>query len=226
MKRGLALALLALATSVVVSAQARGGHASAGASRGGGFHAPSSFGQRGFAGSPSSFGQRGFAGGFSGGGIAFGHHPGFVNGSRGRGFRRGYYPWNGSYWPYYYGPYYGWDYPYDDNDTYDANAYQQSQPVTEPPPDDYYYGNRSFNEARSSPRQAQGPPAPAEEQEPTVLVFRDGHKQEVKNYAIVGQMLWDFSAKGTRKIPLADLDLDTTRKLNDERGVEFVLPKA
>jgi len=38
-------------------------------------------------------------------------------------------------------------------------------------------------------------------------------------------MLWDFTAKGTHKIPLADLDLDTTRKLNDERGVDFVLPK-
>jgi hypothetical protein len=59
-----------------------------------------------------------------------------------------------------------------------------------------------------------------------VLVFRDGHKQEVRNYAIVGQTLWDFSAKGTRKIPLTDLDLDTTRKLNDDRGVEFVLPKS
>jgi hypothetical protein len=58
-----------------------------------------------------------------------------------------------------------------------------------------------------------------------VLVFRDGHKQEVRNYAIVGQMLWDFGANGTHKIPLSDLDLDTTRKLNDERGVDFVLPK-
>jgi len=38
-------------------------------------------------------------------------------------------------------------------------------------------------------------------------------------------MLWDFGAQGTHKIPLSDLDLDTTRKLNDERGVEFVLPK-
>ncbi len=93
-------------------------------------------------------------------------------------------------------------------------------------PDDDRYGDHSYNEQRSSPPpRAQAPAAPEPEQDPTVLVFRDGHQQEVRNYAIVGQMLWDFSAKGTHKIPLADLDLDTTRKLNDERGVDFVLPK-
>jgi len=39
-------------------------------------------------------------------------------------------------------------------------------------------------------------------------------------------MLWDFGAKCIHKIPLSDLDLETTRKLNDERGVDFVLPKS
>jgi len=214
MKRGLALALLALATSVVVSAQARGGHASAGASRGGSFHAPSSFGQRGFAGS--------FSAGHAGGGVTFGHHPGFVTGSHGRGPYRRYYPGVGYYVPYY-GPYYG--YPYSDYDAYDSSAYQQSPPVMDSAPEDYGYGDRSSSDWRNAPRQAQAPPASPEEQDPTVLVFRDGHQQEVRNYAIVGQMLWDFGAKGTHKIPLAELDLDATRKLNDERGMEFVLPK-
>jgi hypothetical protein len=213
MKRGLTLALLMLATSVVVSAQSHGGggHASAGASRGA---------TSGFRGSASS--TRSFAGGIPaqrvGSGTAFGHHPGFVTGSRNRGIHRRYYP--GIVGPYY-GPYYGSYYPYG---AYDSNDYQQNQPVVDSAPDDDRYGDHSYAESRSAPRQAQAP-APAEEQDPTVLVFRDGHKQEVRNYAIVGQMLWDFSAKGTHKIPLADLDLDTTRKLNDERGVDFVLPK-
>ena len=215
MKRGLTLALLMLATSVVVSAQSHGGggHASMGAGRG----ATSGF--RSSAGS-----TRSFAGGVPaqrvGSGTAFGHHPGFVTGSRNRGIHRRYYP--GIVGPYYW-PYYGSYYPYG---AYDSSDYQQNQAVADSAPDDDRYGDHSYNEQRSSPPpRAQAPAAPEPEQDPTVLVFRDGHQQEVRNYAIVGQMLWDFSAKGTHKIPLADLDLDTTRKLNDERGVDFVLPK-
>jgi hypothetical protein len=60
----------------------------------------------------------------------------------------------------------------------------------------------------------------------TVLVFRDQHKQEVQNYAIVGQTLWAFAPQHTQKIPLADLDLSATTKANDERGVDFRLPGA
>ena len=31
----------------------------------------------------------------------------------------------------------------------------------------------------------------------TVLIFRDQHKEEINNYAIVGQTLWNFSPQGT-----------------------------
>jgi hypothetical protein len=62
-------------------------------------------------------------------------------------------------------------------------------------------------------------PAPA-----TVLVFRDQHKQEVQNYAIVGQTLWAFGSARTQKIPLADLNLAATVKANDDRGVDFRVP--
>lgn len=58
----------------------------------------------------------------------------------------------------------------------------------------------------------------------TVLVFRDQRKQEVQNYAIVGQTLWVFTPQHTQKVPLADLDLDATHKANDDRGVDFRLP--
>jgi hypothetical protein len=221
MKRGFALALLTLATSVVVSAQIHGvppSVTSFGPGRGPNPGVPASV---------TSLGPRGFAGTFPNGrfgsGAAFGHHPRFITGLRNREFRRHFFPALVS--PYYY-PYYGWDYPFDG---YDPSAYQQpTQPlvvVVDPKSGDDPYGDHSFNESHSAPRQAQAPPAPAPEQDPTVLVFRDGHRQEIRNYAIVGQMLWDFGAKGTHKIPLSDLDLDTTRNLNDERGVEFVLPK-
>jgi hypothetical protein len=68
---------------------------------------------------------------------------------------------------------------------------------------------------------------PASEPEPaTILVFRDGHQLEIGNYAIVGDTLYNLAGSyKTHKILLADLDLDKTAKLNEERGYEFRLPK-
>ena len=65
-------------------------------------------------------------------------------------------------------------------------------------------------------------PAPAED--PTLLVFKDGHQLEVGNYAVVGSTLYDLTPGHSRKVALADLDLDATRKQNDDRGVVFQLP--
>jgi hypothetical protein len=61
---------------------------------------------------------------------------------------------------------------------------------------------------------------------PTVLVFRDQHKQEVSNYAIVGQTLWTFVPQHKQQIPLADLDIPATIRANDDRGVTFRVPGA
>lgn len=58
----------------------------------------------------------------------------------------------------------------------------------------------------------------------TVLVFRDEHRQEIHNYAIVGQTLWNFAPDHTQKIPLSELDLAATEKANDDRGITFRLP--
>ena len=60
--------------------------------------------------------------------------------------------------------------------------------------------------------------------DPTVLVFRDGHRQQVTNYAVMGQTLYVFDDH-RQKILLRDLDLPATVKVNDDRGVEFQLPK-
>jgi hypothetical protein len=58
----------------------------------------------------------------------------------------------------------------------------------------------------------------------TILLFRDGHRSEIRNYAIVGQTVWVFTEQRARKIPLSDLDIEATRKVNTERGVEVPLP--
>lgn len=65
---------------------------------------------------------------------------------------------------------------------------------------------------------------PGTPQEPTDLIFKDGHKLEVGNYAIVGDTLFDLTPGHARKVALADLDLDATRKQNEDRGVSFQLP--
>lgn len=77
---------------------------------------------------------------------------------------------------------------------------------------------------RSQPAPAQESSNPAPLTPPTVLVFRDQHKQDVQNYAIVGQTLWDFEPQRTQKIPLSDLDVQATIKANDDRGVTFRVP--
>ena len=64
-------------------------------------------------------------------------------------------------------------------------------------------------------------PSPA-----TVLVFRDQRRQEVTNYAISGGTLWVLNDHiAAKKIPINELDLAATTKANDERGVEFQVPK-
>jgi hypothetical protein len=78
---------------------------------------------------------------------------------------------------------------------------------------------------RSDSAAAPAEPAPEPEPlDPTVLVFKDGHKLEVENYAIVGLSIFDLTQGHRHKIALADLDIPATLKANDERGVTFQLP--
>jgi hypothetical protein len=59
---------------------------------------------------------------------------------------------------------------------------------------------------------------------PTVIVFRDQHKEEIQNYAIIGQTLWNFAPQHTQKIPLSDVDIPATTKANEDRGGDFNVP--
>lgn len=61
---------------------------------------------------------------------------------------------------------------------------------------------------------------PQEDKSPaTVFIFKDGHQLETKNYAIMGETLFDFSGKTLKKIQMADIDTAATVKANDDRGV-------
>jgi hypothetical protein len=62
-----------------------------------------------------------------------------------------------------------------------------------------------------------------------ILIFRDGHQEEAARYTIIGNAIYlkaDYYATGSwnRKIPLADLDIPATLKLNQQRGTKFTLP--
>src|SRR5262245_20687080 len=58
---------------------------------------------------------------------------------------------------------------------------------------------------------------------PTILVFRDGHRMEIQDYAIADQTLWIFMGRASTRIPITDLDLKSTSDVNAERGVRFPL---
>ncbi len=77
-------------------------------------------------------------------------------------------------------------------------------------------------EAAPAPEPAAAP-QPEREQEPTLLVFKDGKQLEIRNFAIVGETLYELSPE-YRKIALSELDLPATIKVNDDRGVDFHLP--
>ena len=81
---------------------------------------------------------------------------------------------------------------------------------------------RSRQEARQAPSQPR--PSAEETTATTILVFRDGRRTETQNYAIVGQTLWMLTEQRARKVSISDLDVEATRKVNADRGVEFRTP--
>jgi hypothetical protein len=70
---------------------------------------------------------------------------------------------------------------------------------------------------------------PPDELPPAVLVFRDGHKEEIGKYVIVASTIYTSadhwsSGSWTRKVQIVQLDVPATLKLNHERGTKFSLP--
>jgi hypothetical protein len=55
----------------------------------------------------------------------------------------------------------------------------------------------------------------------TVIVLRNGQQLETKNYAVMDQTLWNFSAKPLQKIPLSSINIPASEKANADRGVDF-----
>jgi hypothetical protein len=183
----------------------------------------------------------GFRGGFFGG-VAFGHHPRIFVGARGF-FRPHIFPQ--VYWatnPIYYGGY-GYGYPvvvaqypmaapaysqgYSDETVQlaeevgrlraEVEHLQREQRMRQ----DREYEEQQHQEQQPQPTRATPPAAPAP---PTTIVYRNGRREDVRSYAIVGQTLWILSEARARKIPLAEIDLDATQQVNEGNGVAFYIP--
>jgi hypothetical protein len=102
------------------------------------------------------------------------------------------------------------------NGSYD----QESQPD---------YGDQ---EQRAAYQTQDVPPPPPGSVEPlpqaaVTLVFKDGHSQQVRNYAVTRTTLYvlDDAASGRRpEIPLNQIDVSATEKTNREAGMDFSVP--
>jgi len=75
------------------------------------------------------------------------------------------------------------------------------------------------------------PRSPQHELPPTVLIFRDGHREQIPEYAIVGSTLYASgnywqSGQWTKNIQLSQLDIPATIQANHASGVNFILPSA
>jgi hypothetical protein len=80
----------------------------------------------------------------------------------------------------------------------------------------------------AAPRRTQANEPPSEIPA-AVLVFRDGHREEIGKYVVVGATLYagaDYWTSGswTRKVQLSELDVPATLHINEQRDAKFSLP--
>jgi hypothetical protein len=184
------------------------------------------------------------------GGIGFGHNPRFhlffgnpcfnnpffCGGFRSGFFNSRFFPWGGFGFPVYYG---GYGYP-----LYSDQYYDQTQAAS-PYPQEYQQGAyqqgvmaQQVQDLTNEVGQLRAEMASAKQTTPpysakpsvqelplnATLVFRNGRRMQIHNYAIVGQTIWIFDEKAATKMSLAQLDLDATKRVNEENGVQFMLP--
>lgn len=154
-----------------------------------------------------------------------------------RGFRRA----GSLYWPYFYSDYYPDSYDYENRPPAPAPPpapAATSQARQEPVPDpvllelqgNHWVKVSSFAMPSAQTEAAiQADARLPKEMPPTVLVYRDGHSEELTSYSIIGTSIYtksDYWSNGawTRTIQIADLDIPATLKQNQQRGVKFELP--
>ncbi len=233
---GLIPIAIALTLSPALSAQ--GGHGQSGGF-GGGAHSSGSFGHvKLSAGSPTGANWGSLGGavappiassgrgyGFNGGSYYYGYR----QPSLGSGYRRypaGYIPYLAAAYPFFYP---------------DSALPPVSDEAYGPPPQDQpsdlmmeldaihqelaeLRGRQGEPPYGMSPEESgtvAAPPPSKPTDPPLILIFRDGTRMEVRDFAVVGQVFWDLSGHPTRKFPISQLNLEASIQANEARGVEF-----
>ena len=153
---------------------------------------------------------------------------------------------HGYYYTYYgwvsypYWPWWGWGYPYlpaywDSWDNYDpqpASNYGVSQypeynpvPYDEPPSDQPQQQPESAPYSRPAPSNEEPSSASPDSPPATItLVFKDGRpNQQIRNYLLTAKTLSVLDS-GRRDIPVDQIDLPATARLNGDAGNVFALP--
>lgn len=109
----------------------------------------------------------------------------------------------------------------------------ESMPVSAPPPSVGMEIHRLRSEVDELKQQREAerfapPPEPAEqgavaepEEPPTIVILRDGRRLQVRNYAVMGRVFWDFSARPAKQVPIADIDVAASQRANEAQGIEF-----
>ena len=150
----------------------------------------------------------------------------------------GVYGWGTPLWPGW-----GWGYPYllpsyldypddygsqPDSYTGASQPYEDNGPYEAPPPDEY--GPPPSSSFTPWPYGSQPPPSqeelssPPVPEAPVTLVFKDGRPpQQIHNYLLTPTTLSVLDLR-RRDIPVAQIDLAATAKVNRDAGVSFALP--
>lgn len=152
--------------------------------------------------------------------------PGFYGYYGSPGYYGGDFYSSADYYPSY--DYYGSSYNAAQNDIAQQQQDMQQQDRQQQDIDRLENEVASLREQRESQSRETRVPEPESKSviaTPTLLIFRDKHTQDVQNYAIVGGTLWIFNEQRATKLPLSWLDIDATTKANEDRGVDFQLPK-
>lgn len=172
--------------------------------------------------------------------------------NRDRGRRRGYgvafgygYPGYGYPYPYVIDPgFYDWgDTSDNDDDRGESVGYAPDADNGAPYADSqqgYYPQSPYTQDANASQQPSYGPPyqqqsphpqsyaqaaAPESAEEPITVIFKDGRASKaMRNYMMTSTVLTDVDPQHFERIPLDEIDIPATERINRKHGIDFEVP--